>query len=75
MHRYKFVYLMFQFNAYYFNFLKISFFLAYETFLVVSVATEETDGYLRFIRSLKKYSYDYEVKINIFVIFILNIFL
>ena len=29
--------------------------------LVVSVATDETDGYHRFIRSLNVYGYKYEV--------------
>ncbi len=29
--------------------------------MVVSVATEETDGYLRFIRSLNVYGYEYAV--------------
>jgi hypothetical protein len=29
--------------------------------LAVSVATEETDGYKRYIRSLKQFNYNYEV--------------
>ena len=37
------------------------FFLFLEDLLVVSVATNETDGYYRFIRSLKVYGYKYEV--------------
>lgn len=31
--------------------------------LVVSVATNETDGYRRFVRSLEVYGYNYEVSI------------
>lgn len=32
-----------------------------ENILAVSIATEETDGYVRYVRSLKKYNYEYEV--------------
>jgi hypothetical protein len=34
--------------------------------LVVSVATNETDGYRRFVRSLEVYGYNYEVHIVTF---------
>ena len=27
----------------------------------MSIATEETDGFIRYVRSLKKYNYEYEV--------------
>ena len=44
-------------------FLKFDF-KAKESLLAVSVATNETDGYKRYLRSLKKFNYDYKVRIS-----------
>ena len=32
-----------------------------ENILAAGVATDETDGYKRFVRALKKFNYNYEV--------------
>ena len=41
-----------------------------ETLLVVTVATEETDGFKRFKRSLDSYNYTYEVNAVLFSVFL-----